>query len=64
MTRGFVFQSQGSKRMVSTWVEGLPEKSIWQSVKVPAEKCVPAATFRCSVCGFLESYARLEFAAV
>ena len=63
MVRGFTFESEGPKRMVSTWVEGAPEESFWQSVKVPAKKCVPVGTFRCSVCGYLESYARSEFAA-
>ena len=63
MVQGFTFESEGPKRMVSTWVEGAPEKSFWQGAKVPAEKCIPVGTFRCSACGFLESYARPEFAA-
>ena len=63
MVRGFIFERQGANRLVSTWVEGAPEKSFWQGTKVPAEKCVPVGTFRCSACGFLESYARPEFAA-
>jgi hypothetical protein len=48
---------------VSTWVEGAPEKSFWHGANVPADKRVPVGTFRCSACGFLESYARPEFAA-
>ena len=63
MAQGFTFESQGPKRMISTWVEGEPEKSFWQNTNVPAEKCIPVGTFRCSACGFLESYARPEFAA-
>ena len=63
MVQGFTFESEGPKRMVSTWVEGAPDRSFWHSgAKVPAEKCVPVGTFRCSECGFLESYARPEFA--
>ena len=50
-------------RKVSTWVEGAPQKSWFGSAEVPKEKCVPVGTFRCSACGFLESYARPEFAA-
>ena len=61
MVQGFLFESEGPRRMVSTWVEGAPEKSWFGSAKVPKEKCVPVGTFRCSVCGFLESYARPEF---
>ena len=63
MVQGFTFEHDGWQRIVSTWVEGAPEKSFWQSAKVPADKCVPVGTFRCSACGFLESYARPEFAA-
>lgn len=63
MVQGFTFEIDGFKRTVSTWVEGAPESSFWQSAKVPAEKCIPVGTFRCSVCGFLEAYSRSEFAA-
>jgi hypothetical protein len=63
MVQGFTFESEGPKRMVSTWVEGAPKKAWFGSADVPAEKRVPVGTFRCSVCGFLESYARPEFAA-
>jgi predicted Zn-ribbon and HTH transcriptional regulator len=63
MVQGFLFEIDGPTRKVSTWVEGEPEKSWFVSTKVPKEKCVPVGTFRCSACGFLESYARPEFAA-
>jgi len=63
MVQGFVFEIDGAIRKVSTWVEGAPEKSWFGSTKVPKEKCVPVGTFRCSGCGYLESYARPEFTA-
>ena len=64
MVQGFIFEYDGSMRWVSAWVEGAPGKSwLFGSVKVPKEKCVPVGTFRCSACGFLEAYARPEFAA-
>ena len=64
MAQGFIVDHHaGGKRLVSNWVEGAPEKSFWHRTNVPAEKCVPVGTFRCSGCGFLESYARPEFAA-
>jgi hypothetical protein len=63
MVQGFLFESEGPMRMVSTWVKGAPEKSWFGSAKIPAEKCVPVGTFRCAACGFLEFYARPEFAA-
>ena len=63
MVQGFIFDREdGGLRRVSNWVEGAPEKYFWTVTRVPVEKCVPVGTFRCSVCGFLESYARLEFA--
>ena len=63
MVQGFTFESEGPKCVVSAWVEGAPEKSFWHRTNVPADKCVPVGTFRCSACGFLESYAAPEFAA-
>jgi hypothetical protein len=62
MVQGFIFEFDGALRKVSSWVEGAPEKSFWQNTKVPAEKIVPIGTYRCWACGFLESYARPEFA--
>ncbi len=42
---------------------GAPQKSFWAGTKLPEEKQIPVGTFRCSRCGFLESYARPEFSA-
>ena len=64
MVQGFMVDFHaGGKRLVINWVSGPPEKSFWHKTDVPAEKCVPVGAFRCSECGFLESYARPEFAA-
>ena len=66
MVQGFIFDREhaGTRRVIN-WVEGAPEKSdFWTVTRVPEEKCVPVGTFRCSVCGFLESYAHPEFAAM
>ena len=64
MMQGFIFdRGDGGLRRVINWVEGAPEKAFWTITKVSKEKCVPVGTFRCSVCGFLESYAHPEFAA-
>ena len=51
------------------WVEGTPEtKSRHESFFTECgfksqkpEKAIPIGTFRCDTCGFLESYARVEF---
>ena len=65
MVQGFIFdRADGGTRRVINWVEGAPEKSkFWTVTRVPEEKCVPVGTFRCSMCGFLESYAHQDFAA-
>jgi hypothetical protein len=64
MVQGFIFdRADGGGRRVINWVEGAPHKAFWTTTSVPAEKSVPIGTFRCSMCGFLESYARPEFAA-
>ena len=66
MVQGFIIDFKGTKSsIVSNWVEGAPGKATWfgTSIPAPAEKCIPVGTFRCSVCGFLESYAQPEFAA-
>ena len=70
MVQGWISDLIGDdRRRVSNWVEGAPSKPSWFSrffgtgVPAPAEKRIPVGTFRCSVCGFLESYAHPEFAA-
>jgi hypothetical protein len=61
MVRGFIFESQGPRRIVSAWVEGAPEKSVLHGAKVDRAKAIPVGVFRCARCGFLESYARPDF---
>ena len=61
MAQGFIADAvQHAAQRVSSWVEGAPEKSFWSGTKVPSGM-IPIGTFRCSTCGFLESYARDEF---
>jgi hypothetical protein len=59
MVQGFVADYGEGRIYVSSWVEGPPVKSLWYGTKV-REK-IPIGTFRCAVCGYLESYARPEF---
>jgi len=66
MVQGFICGREGPNRVVTTWDEGAPEKvgRLFRQVrKVPEDKQFPVGVFRCSACGFLESYARPEFAA-
>ena len=63
MVQGFIVDFNLTGRIVSSWVEGAPEKSTWTGTKASTEKTIPVGVFRCTGCGFLESYARPEFAA-
>jgi len=63
MDRGFVLDRSETGLFVSHWAAGAPRKSFWQGTKLPDKNVVPIATFRCSACGYLESYASHEFAA-
>ena len=63
MIQGFLADFAQSAVIVETWVQGPPQKSSWTGVKVSPPNELPVATFRCESCGFLESYARKEFAA-
>ena len=63
MAQGFIadFADMGQNANVSTWVEGSPQASLLFGAKAPAGKRIPIGTYRCSLCGYLESYARPEF---
>ena len=63
MEQGFVMDNSYGARIVSHWAAGAPRKSFWQGTKMPEEKLIPIGTFRCTACGFLESYALPEFEA-
>jgi hypothetical protein len=63
MEQGFVLDNTYGGRLVSHWSSGPPAKSFWTGTKTSDDKLIPIGCFRCSDCGFLEAYARLEFAA-
>ena len=42
------------------WVEGAPEKSFWQGLKMKDRDVIPVSTYRCERCGYLESYAKAD----
>jgi hypothetical protein len=41
----------------SEWLEGTPEYSMWTGMKTKGKERFPVTTFRCTGCGYLESYA-------
>ena len=58
MTEGFVLDVSYGTRKPNLWVEGKPEKSFWVGVKLANRRQIEISAFRCSSCGFLETYAR------
>jgi len=63
MQQGFIIDRVQGGSLVSSWFEGAPKRSFWWGTSAPEVNRMPIGTFRCSACGFLESYARPEFAA-
>lgn len=57
MEEGYILESGQGGPSVSSWIEGPPEKSFWTGVKVRDRANLPIRTFRCTRCGYLESYA-------
>jgi hypothetical protein len=58
MTEGFIKDEAHGAVRTSMWVEGPPEKSFWTGTKTYGKKQVRITSFRCTKCGYLESYAR------
>jgi hypothetical protein len=54
---GFVLDRTYGANLQSTWVGGRPAKSFWTGLKLKGQGTLPVTTFRCSGCGYLESYA-------
>jgi predicted nucleic-acid-binding Zn-ribbon protein len=58
MAEGFVPDAaHGGEHKVSNWVEGQPERAFWVGIKLRGKRKLPISTWRCTRCGFLESYA-------
>jgi predicted nucleic-acid-binding Zn-ribbon protein len=64
MVRGFIPDGIHGGQLVSRWTAGIPKKSFWTGTKLVAHiDAVPIGAYRCESCGYLELYARPEFAA-
>ena len=61
MDRGWIMDGTHGGVNQSRWIEGVPEKSFWTGTKIDKTKeMIAITTYRCSACGFLESYATRE----
>jgi hypothetical protein len=58
MQEGFIVDNTYGGRLVTKWIEGAPEKSRWLGVRLRDKKAIEVATYRCTSCGYLESYAK------
>ena len=62
MVQGYVEDHLFGGIELSQWVNGPPQNDFFTGIQLTNNK-IPIGTFRCQSCGFLESYAREEFAA-
>ncbi|HVR11845.1 MAG TPA: PF20097 family protein [Thermoanaerobaculia bacterium] len=58
MEEGFVPDHAQGAALVSSWVAGTPEPSVWFGLKLGGKDQRQIVTYRCPACGYLESYAR------
>ena len=58
MQEGFILDAAQNEHKVSRWIAGKPESSFWTGTKTKGKDQYRIQSFRCSRCGYLESYAR------
>ena len=51
-------KGHGDNLNAAEWLEGEPERSFWTGLKTKGKERFPVRTYRCTQCGYLESYAR------
>ena len=57
MEEGFIPDASYGAIHIGSWVEGTPEKGWTGSVKLKGKRKFDITTYRCTSCGYLESYA-------
>ena len=60
MSAGYMLDATYGGFLAARWIEGAPEKSFWQGLKIRDKKKYQLTAYRCVGCGFLESYADQE----
>ena len=58
LEEGFIADAVSGGVFTSKWIEGEPERSLWSGIKTKGKRKVAISTFRCTNCGYLESYAK------
>ncbi len=49
---------RGGYGPMTSWVEGQPVRSWWFGIRTKGRRVLTTSTYRCTGCGYLESYAR------
>ena len=57
MEEGFVLDQTYGACLTSKWIEGRPIKAFLTGIKIRGRTAREIQSFRCTICGFLESYA-------
>jgi hypothetical protein len=57
MEAGFIPDASYGAILIGSWLEGGPEKGWAGSVKLKGKRKFDITTYRCTSCGYLESYA-------
>jgi predicted nucleic-acid-binding Zn-ribbon protein len=58
MEEGFIMDEGYGTIHANKWLEGPPEKSFWTGTKTAGKRQVAVTTYRCTSCGYLESYGK------
>ena len=59
MEEGFIVDYGHSQfRQAASWIAGPPEKGGFSGLEIKGKRQIPLRSFRCTACGYLESYAR------
>ncbi|MDX2191841.1 MAG: hypothetical protein NW201_00710 [Gemmatimonadales bacterium] len=57
MELGYVLDQSDAGRSEQRWVQGPPEPSLWMGLQIGGRHTHAVRTYRCTRCGWLESYA-------
>lgn len=57
METGYLLDNTQGGYAAGTWVSGLPERNMWTGLKLKGRTQLSIITYRCTRCGYLESYA-------
>ncbi|MCY7345774.1 MAG: hypothetical protein LH614_06075 [Pyrinomonadaceae bacterium] len=60
LEEGYVTDSTLTQSKSETWIEGKTSKSIWACLDTSDKRSFEVVVYRCTNCGYLESYATVE----